>query len=328
MHRIALFALALLFAAPAQAEPGKWSLAIHGGAGVIDRGDLTTEKEGLYRQGLNEALAAGQAVLEKGGSAVDAVEATVKVLEDNPLFNAGRGAVFAADGKNYLDASIMDGATLKAGAVASLTTTKHPVSAARVVMDKSRHVLLTGQGADQFAGEQGLEQVDPSYFRTEARWEAYLKWKASQGLSGVDDTHKYGTVGAVALDQGGHLAAATSTGGLTGKMWGRIGDSPLIGSGTIAIDGQCAVSGTGTGEYFIRQNAARQVCDRVHWNDEGIQSAADATIAEIGKIGGDGGLISMDKDGKVAFALNVSGMYRGTLSSETAAKTAIYADEK
>ena len=318
-----------VFALPmaAQAAP-HWSLAIHGGAGVIERKNLTPEQEAEYRKGLTDALNAGQAVLSKGGSAVDAVEATLRVLEDNPLFNAGKGAVFAADGKNYLDAAIMDGATQKAGAVAGVTRTKNPISLARAVMDKSPHVLLTGEGADAFAKAQGLEQVDPSYFRTEKRWSQFLQWKKTHDTANLDPNHKYGTTGAVALDEQGHLAAGTTTGGLTGKMWGRVGDSPIIGAGTIAIDGDCAVSGTGTGEYFIRQSAARQICDRVAWNHEDIQSAADDTIKAIGAIGGDGGLISMDKDGRPAFALNVSGMYRGTVSSESGPKTAVFADEQ
>lgn len=319
---------ALLIPVSVHAETAKWSLAIHGGAGIIDRAKMTPEMDADYRKGLSEALLAGQAVLSKGGSAVDAVEATLRILEDNPLFNAGKGAVFAADGKNYLDAAIMDGRTLKAGAVAAVTRTRHPVSLARAVMEKSQHVLLAGDGADQFSVKQGLEQVDPAWFRTETRWQQYLEWKKTHDTASLDPNHKYGTVGAVALDEQGHLAAATSTGGLTGKMWGRIGDAPLIGSGTLAIDGDCAVSATGTGEYFIRENAARQICDRVAWNHETIQQASDNTIKEIGKIGGDGGLIAMDKAGQPAFALNVSGMYRGTVSSQAPLHVAIYADEK
>jgi beta-aspartyl-peptidase (threonine type) len=210
--------------------------------------------------------------------------------------------------------------------VAGLSTTRNPIVAARAVMEHSRHVLLTGPGADQFAREQGIEQVDPSYFRTDKRWQEYLEWKRDDQAA-LDPTHRYGTVGAVALDVRGHLAAATSTGGLTGKRWGRIGDSPIIGAGTYASDGTCAVSATGSGEYFIRESAARQVCDRIAWNDEGVQAAAGATIEAIGDLGGDGGLIALDGEGRAAFAMNTEGMYRGLVTSTTPARTAIYADE-
>ena len=303
-----------------------WSLGVHGGAGVIDRGDLTPTKEALYRAGLNNALLAGGAVLRKGGSSLDAVEAAVRVLEDNPLFNAGKGAVFNADGKNELDASIMDGYTRKAGAVASVTRTRNPITLARAVMERSEHLLLAGEGADTYSKLRGLEQVDPSYFRTEERWKQYLEWRATQTAS-RDRTHKYGTVGAVALDQDGHLAAATSTGGLTGKRWGRIGDSPLIGAGTYAEDGVAAVSATGTGEYFIRSSAARQVRDRVEWEKESIQDAVDDTIEDIEILGGDGAVMGMDGNGHIAYSMNSIGMYCGWVSSTAAATTAIYADE-
>ncbi|GAB5349227.1 isoaspartyl peptidase/L-asparaginase [Alteriqipengyuania sp. 357] len=306
----------------------EWSLAIHGGSGVIERGDLTPEMEKAYRASLQAALAAGSAVLENGGSSLDAVEATLRVLEDDPLFNAGRGAVFDAEGRNQLDAAIMDGATLNAGAVAAVSATKHPVTLARAVLENSRHVLLSGDGADQFAREQGIEQVDPSYFRTEHRWRQIEEWrKDNLSALALDPTHRFGTVGAVALDKNGNLAAATSTGGLTGKRWGRIGDSPIIGAGTYAANGKCAVSGTGTGEYFIRDSAGRQVCDRVAWNGQSIAQAADDTIASIGALGGDGGLIAMDAMGRVAFAMNTEGMYRGAASSDHPAQEAIYADE-
>ncbi|CUS46721.1 MAG: isoaspartyl peptidase/L-asparaginase [Pseudomonadota bacterium] len=303
-----------------------WSLVIHGGAGVVSRGDLTPEQDKTYRQGLSEALAAGSAMLRRGGSSVDAVEAALRVLEDNPLFNAGRGAVFDAEGKNQLDAAIMDGATLRAGAVAGVSATKNPVTLARAVMEHSRHVLLTGSGADQFAREQGVEQVDPGWFRTEKRWQEYLEWKRDEHAA-LDPTHRFGTVGAVALDMRGHVAAATSTGGLTGKRWGRIGDSPIIGAGTYAADRTCAVSATGTGEYFIRESAARQVCDRIAWKGQTVRDAASDTIEAIGDIGGDGGLIAIDGKGHAAFAMNTEGMYRGLATSTAPARTAIYADE-
>jgi len=304
----------------------KWALAIHGGAGVIERGDLTPDKEAGYRAGLNAALVAGQRVLSSGGSSLDAVEATIRVLEDNPLFNAGRGAVFTAEGRNELDASIMDGASLKAGAVAGVTRTRNPISLARAVMQSSPHVMMARDGADQFSVEQGLPQAPPEYFRTEERWQQLLDWRRDHAAE-LDRTHSRGTVGAVAIDVNGHVSAGTSTGGMTGKRWGRIGDSPVIGAGTYAADGTCAVSATGSGEYFIRASAARQLCDRIAWHAEGVQSAAAATIADIGRMGGDGGIIAMDGAGHIAFAMNTSGMYRGWVTSALPAATAIYSNE-
>jgi beta-aspartyl-peptidase (threonine type) len=321
-----IFALAVACPSVAQGAGKHWALAIHGGAGVIERGSLRPELETAYRAGLLAGLQAGANVLSRGGSSLDAVEATVRVLEDDPLFNAGRGAVFTAEGRNELDASIMDGGTRKAGAVAGVTRTKNPISLARAVMEKSRHVMLAREGADQFSVEQGLEQVDPGYFRTEQRWQQLLDWRRDNAKL-LDPTHSRGTVGAVAIDVNGHLAAATSTGGMTGKRWGRIGDSPVIGAGTYAADGTCAVSATGSGEFFIRASAARQVCDRIAWQKVDVQAAADATIADIGVIGGDGGLIAMDGRGRIAFAMNSSGMYRGWVTSRDARGTAIYSDE-
>jgi beta-aspartyl-peptidase (threonine type) len=311
---------------PAQAA-ANWQLAIHGGAGVIEPGSLTPEKEAAYRASLNTALEAGARVLRSGGASLDAVEAVVRVLEDDPLFNAGKGAVFTAEGRNELDASIMDGRTRGAGAVAGVTRTKNPVSLARAVMEKSKHVMLAGPGADGFSLQQGLEQVDPDYFRTEERWQQFLHWRDKTGAL-IDRTHAYGTVGAVALDQAGHLAAATSTGGTTGKRWGRVGDSPIIGAGTYAEDKMCAVSATGDGEFFIRGSAARQLRDRMAWHGESVQSAATNTIADVGTLGGEGAVIAMDAQGHVAFAMNSAGMYRGTIGSSSAARTAIYANEK
>lgn len=304
----------------------RWSLAIHGGAGVLDPQDMTPDRAVLYHQGLNDALKAGQTVLESGGSALEAVEASVRSMEDNPLFNAGRGAVFNAEGKNELDASIMDGKTLKAGAVAGVLRTKNPITLARVVMQKSGRLMLARDGADRFSLENGLEQVDPSYFYTEQRWKQYEAWKA-KNMALIGRSHKYGTVGAVALDSDGHLAAATSTGGLTGKVYGRVGDTPIIGAGTMADDRYCATSATGTGEYFIRESAGRQICDRIRWNGQDIHSAAYDTIMAIGELGGDGGLIAMDKNGDVAFAINDIGMYRGWVASWRKAETAIYPNE-
>jgi beta-aspartyl-peptidase (threonine type) len=303
-----------------------WALAIHGGAGTIERGSLSSDQERAYRAALSTALDEGAAVLRRGGSSVDAVEATLRVLEDDPLFNAGRGAVFTADGRNELDASIMNGATRMAGAVAGVTRTRHPISLARAVMEKSSHVMLAREGADQFSVEQRLEQVDPSYFRTEQRWQELLEWQRDNTAS-LDPTHSRGTVGAVAIDRDGHLAAGTSTGGMVGKRWGRIGDSPVIGAGTYAADGICAVSSTGWGELYIRASAARQVCDRIAWQRVTVQEAADATIADIASMGGDGGLIVMDGSGRIAFAMNTSGMYRGWVTSSAAAVTAIYSTD-
>lgn len=308
------------------AEVPRWSLAIHGGAGVMERANFSPEKARQYNEGLQAALRAGGEVLDRGGTAMDAVGAAVRILEDNPLFNAGRGAVFTAEGRNELDAAIMDGSNLRAGAVAGVTRTRHPIDLARAVMEHSPHVMLTGAGADTFSRERGLEQVDPSFFRTEERWQQLLAWRRRQ-QSAIDPTHLFGTVGAVALDSNGNLAAATSTGGMTGKRWGRVGDSPIIGAGTYARNGDCAVSATGSGEYFIRESAARQVCDRVAWNQESLVSAAKATIDAVGAIGGDGGLIAMGPDGAPVFAINDLGMYRGRYSAGGAPETAIFADD-
>ncbi|WEK44798.1 MAG: isoaspartyl peptidase/L-asparaginase [Candidatus Sphingomonas colombiensis] len=298
----------------------RWALAIHGGAGVNPRGTLTPEQERDYRDGLSAALAAGATVLKAGGSGLDAVEAAVKVLEDNPLFNAGRGAVFDADGKNQLDAAIMDGASRRAGAVAGVSATKNPITLARAVMEHSRYVLLAGPGADEFAREQEVEQVDPSHFRTDKRW-------AERTASADGASRPAGAVGAIALDMHGHLAAATSTGGLAGKKSGRIGDTPIIGAGTYAFDRDCAVSATGIGEYFIRESAGRQLCDRIAWRGQKVGDAARDVISAIDELGGDGGLIAMDGDGKIAFAMNTDGMYRGSVTSQEGPRVAIYADE-
>ncbi len=325
-----LAALQAAAVTPVAAAPGaaqtNWALAIHGGAGVVERGDLTAQKESEYRAGLDAALAAGQKVLAARGSSLDAVEAVIRVLEDNPLFNAGRGAVFTAEGRNELDASIMDGATLKAGSVAGVTRTRNPISLARAVMEHSPHVMMARDGADQFSLERGLPQATPEYFRTEERWQQLLDWRRDNAAQ-LDRTHSRGTVGAVAIDVNGHVAAGTSTGGMTGKRWGRVGDSPVVGAGTYAADGTCAVSATGSGEYFIRASAARQLCDRIAWHAETVQSAASATIANIGSIGGDGGIIAMDGAGRIGFAMNTSGMYRGWVTSTLPANTAIYSGE-
>ncbi len=337
-----------------EAGSGPWSLAIHGGAGVIERASLSPERDALYRAGLQAALDAGSRVLAEGGTALDAVEAAVQVMEDNPLFNAGRGAVFTSAGRNEMDAAIKDGTDLNAGAVAGLTRTKNPITVARAIMEQSPHVMLIGEGAETFARQAGAEEVEPAYFFTESRWQALLKTLRERGepipsrprgappeppqhgpaaplaslMQAPLDEKKFGTVGAVARDSQGRLAAATSTGGTTAKRWGRVGDVPVIGAGTYASNAEgCAVSATGTGEYFIRATVARDICHRTAQGLP-VQAAADAEIAEVGQIGGDGGVIVVGADGSVAFAMNTSGMYRATVTEGQPARVAIYADEE
>ena len=310
-------------------SPAAWSLVVHGGAGVMTRETLTPEQDAAFRAALGAALAAGAAVLAADGSALDAVEAAIRCLEDEPLFNAGRGAVFTAEGRNELDAAIMDGRDRSAGSVAGVTRTKNPISLARAVMAHSPHVLLARDGADVFALEQGLAQVEPGYFRTEERWQQLQSMKAAhaRGEALFDTNLKYGTVGAVARDAAGHVAAGTSTGGLTGKRWGRIGDSPLIGAGTYADDRACAVSATGSGEYFIRAAAAAEIAARMRMLGETAQQAADTVVAELKAMGGDGGVIVVAAGGDMGWSFNTPGLFRGSVSSGAAAVTAIYGDE-
>ncbi|WP_404340046.1 isoaspartyl peptidase/L-asparaginase family protein [Sphingomonas sp. MMS12-HWE2-04] len=313
---------------PAQAQQKpEWTLVIHGGAGIIEKGKVTPEQEAGVQAGLNAALDAGSKVLASGGSAIDAVQAAVQVLEDDRHFNAGRGAVFTWDANHTLDAAIMDGRDRNAGAVASSTTTRHPVALARKVMEKSPHVLLAGAGADQFAREQGLEQVDNSWFDTAERRSQLDKMKADDKLGWFDVDLKYGTVGAVAMDAQGHVAAATSTGGLTGKRWGRIGDSPLIGAGTYADDRACAVSATGSGEYFIREGVAHEICARVRFKGESLKLAADTVMAETKALGGTGGVIVTGPSGEMAWSFNTPGMYRGKASAGGARSVEFYGDQ-
>lgn len=304
-----------------------WTLVIHGGAGMLERGTMSPESERDARAGLTRALQAGGAILEAGGSSLDAVEATVKVLEDDPHFNAGKGSVFTYDGHNELDAAIMDGRDRRAGAVAGLTRTRNPISLARAAMESSPHVFLAGAGANAFADDSGIEQVDPGYFRTEERWQQLQKLKA-RGANYFDVDLKYGTVGAVARDLDGHVAAATSTGGLTGKRWGRIGDAPVIGAGTYADDRACAVSATGSGEHYIREGVAHEICARMRFLNEGPQAAADAVQADTRTLGGGGGVIVVAADGTPAWSFNTSGMYRGMLRRGGEPVVAIYGDEK
>lgn len=309
-------------------------LVIHGGAGAIKHTKLTAEREYAYRHALTQSLIAGHTVLAAGGSSMDAVIAAIVVMEDSPLFNAGKGAVFSHAGRNELEASIMDGATRMAGAVAGVTTIRNPIRAAHTVMTKSAHVMLIGQGAETFAAEQGLEIVDPSYFYTQHRWDQLQKAVAKEsvlrdhdadpGTPLPDVNEKRGTVGAVALDRYGNLAAGTSTGGLTNKRYGRVGDSSIIGAGTYADNRSIAVSATGTGEMFIRTAAAFNTAAQVRLQGIPIAEAADNTLAEIAAMGGDGGLIVLDMRGNYAMRFNTSGMYRGTISNNGVAWTGVF----
>jgi len=293
------------------------ALAVHGGAGTIDPAQMTPELEKEYRAGLERALKVAYEILQRGGSSLDATEAALRLLEDDPHFNAGKGAVFTSAGTNELDASIMDGKTLKAGAVASVRRVKNPISLARLVMEKSPHVMLDGAGAEAFAKEQRIELVDPKYFFTQQRWDALQTVKeAAKGGGGgkqyvISDKDVHGTVGAVALDQAGNLAAATSTGGMTNKRPGRIGDSPVIGAGTYANNATCAISATGDGEYFIRAVVAHQVSALIEYRGLSLDAAAAAAIKNVGELGGTGGLIALDRNGHIAMPFNTNGMYRG-----------------
>src|SRR5437870_4520260 len=300
-------------------ETKKIGLAIHGGAGTIERSKMTPEKEREYRAGLERALTAGYEILKRGGSSLDATEAVVRVLEDDPHFNAGRGSVFTSAGTNEMDASIMDGKTLKAGAVGSVQHIKNPINLARLVMEKSPHVMLDCAGAEAFAKANGIELVDQKYFFTQQRWDALQKMKAAEQnrASGagtsflITDQDRHGTVGAVALDKDGNLAAATSTGGTTNKLPGRIGDTPVIGAGTYANNQTCAVSCTGDGEYFIRTAAAHEVSALMKYRDMTLQDAAQTALDSVKQLGGTGGLIAIDRNGDIALPFNTNGMYRG-----------------
>lgn len=303
----------------------QWSIAIHGGAGTVDRAKMLPEVRAGYEAALSAALDAGIAVLEQGGSALDAVDAAVVVLEDDPHFNAGRGSVFAYDGTIELDAAIMEGADRRAGAVTGVTGVRNPVQLARAVMEDSTHVFLSGAGAEQFAQARGIEFADPEWFATPERRRQLEEMKARKG-GPFDAEVKYGTVGAVACDAHGHVAAATSTGGLTGKRWGRIGDSPVIGAGTYADDRAAAVSATGSGEYFIREGAAHEICARMRLLGENAQTAAEAVIAEIGMLGGEGGVIVAAPDGSTAFAFNTPAMHRARADSAGLREVAIFRD--
>jgi len=305
------------------------ALVIHGGAGVIERDKLGVEDERAIRVDLDAALDAGHAVLARGGSALDAVEAAVRALEDSPRFNAGHGAVFDAEGRHELDASVMEGHTRRAGAVAGVTTIRNPVSLARAVMEHSPHVMLIGAGAEAFAGTRGdIKQVPNTYFDTAHRRRELEQAQARERADGdAADNLKgkyFGTVGAVALDADGHIATATSTGGMTNKRWGRVGDTPLVGAGTWA-DERCGVSGTGWGEFFIRCAVAHDIAARMAYRGDSLQAATDAVIlGAVPELGGDGGAIALDRDGNVVMAFNTSGMYRGWIRPDGTRGTAIF----
>jgi beta-aspartyl-peptidase (threonine type) len=306
-----------------QVAKPEWTLLIHGGAGVMRRAEMTPEMDASYRAGLNEALDAGSKVLAGGGKAIDAVEAAVRVLEDNPNFNAGKGAVLTREGVAELDASIMDGRDRRAGAVAQVRTVKNPIRAARHVMDNTGRVMFAGPDVDEMAKEAGLDIVPPEYFITPRRLEALKRAMAGT----FEPMDRYGTVGAVAMDRNGDLAAATSTGGMNAKPPGRVGDAPIIGAGTYADNASCAVSSTGDGEYFIRASVARMICARVAMQDMSAQQAAQATLDEVKALGGTGGVIVISNDGSVALSMNTEGMFRGHADSTGKKTVGIYTDE-
>jgi len=333
---LAVVAAALL-ARAAAADPRPLVLVIHGGAGVIERAKMTPEKEAGYRSGLSAALDAGYAVLERGGSSLDAVTAAVRTMEDDPQFNAGRGAVLNHEGDAELDAAIMDGNGPHAGAVAGVRHVKNPIELARLVMEKSPHVLLVADGAEEFALEQGVVLVPRSYFRTTARErELEEERRAEQGRAAAapatrNDTAaagSMGTVGAVALDRAGNLAAATSTGGLTNKMHGRVGDAPLIGAGTFANNESCAVSGTGQGEYYIRAVVAHDVCALLEYRRQTLAAAVDEVMRKLQRSGGQGGIIALDRAGHVAMQFNTPGMFRGVCDSRGRREVGMYQGEQ
>jgi len=330
MRTVFLFLIFLFSMNNSKAQDHKFALAIHGGAGTIIKESMTPGMENAYKEKMKEALDAGYKVLKSGGSSLDAVEVAVKIMEDSPLFNAGKGSVFTAEGKNEMDASIMDGKTLKAGAVAGVTIIKNPISAARKVMEKSPHVMMSGKGAEKFAEEQKLEIVSPEYFFDSLRWKQWQKIKETEKIQldhsedrgdvkpsfdvefNPNPDNKYGTVGAVALDMNGNLAAATSTGGMTNKKFGRIGDSPIIGSGCYANNKTCAVSSTGHGEFFIRNVVAYDISALMEYKNLSLKESAETVInKKLTELGGTGGVIAIDAQGNIAMPFNTPGMYRG-----------------
>jgi L-asparaginase / beta-aspartyl-peptidase len=333
LKRLALVTATIVFAlgAAGQEAKKKTMLVIHGGAGTITRQSMSAEVEKQYRETLELALKTGHAILAKGGSSLDAVEATIRVMEDSPLFNAGKGAVFTHDGKNELDASIMDGRTKAAGSIAGVTIIRNPITAARAVMEKSEHVMMVGRGAELFATQMGLEIVDPSYFWTERRWKALQKElqkdkpQAVLDFAPLDEPKKFGTVGAVALDVHGNLAAGTSTGGMTNKQYGRVGDAPIIGAGTYADNESCAVSATGHGEFFIRWTVAYDIAALMKYRGLSVQAAGDEVIhKKLAPVKGEGGVIILDRHGNFATPFNSEGMYRGHIGTDGVAHVGIY----
>ena len=317
-----LFLAILAAGAVAASAQEKAMLVVHGGAGTITRSSMTPESEKQYREGLEQALKSGHAILTRGGSSLDAVEAAIRVLEDNPLFNAGKGAVFTHEGKNELDASIMEGKNKRAGSVAGVTIVRNPISAARAVMEKSPHVMMIGRGAELFATKMGLEIVDPSYFWTERRWKALQR-----ELQKEEKSKPIGTVGCVAVDKAGNLAAGTSTGGMTNKQFGRVGDAPIIGAGNYAENESVAVSGTGHGEFFIRWTVAYDIAALVKYRGLTVQQAADEVInKKLKAVGGEGGVIALDAKGNFAMPFNSEGMYRGWIGADGVPHVLIYKD--
>jgi len=305
---------------PADAQSKtEYVLVIHGGAGTILKENMSAESETAYIEKLNEALEVGENILKDGGASLDAITATIMVMENSPLFNAGKGAVFSHYGTNEMDASIMEGRQLEAGAITGVRHIKNPILGARAVMEETNHVMLTGDGAEELAVSAGLEMVDTSYFFTESRWKSYLRAK--------DNIEKFGTVGAVALDKNGNLAAGTSTGGMTYKMKGRVGDSPIIGAGTYADNNTCAISATGHGEYFIRNVVAYDISALMKYKKMTLQQATDEVIMrKLKLIGGDGGVVAVDKGGHISMTFNTAGMYRGFVTSNGERNVLIYQD--
>ncbi len=316
----------------------KYVLVIHGGAGTIVKSNMTPEKEIAYKAALTKALETGYAVIKQGKSSLDAVEATINILEDSPLFNAGKGAVFTHEGKNEMDAAIMDGSNLMAGSVAGVTVIKNPISAARAVMEKSEHVMMAGAGAENFAKQAGLEIVDPSYFFTQERWDGLqkaIKEDSTKRVLGLGNKktyksgsqnidYKFGTVGCVALDKQGNLAAGTSTGGMTNKKYGRIGDAPIIGGGTYANNATAAISCTGWGEFYIRTVVAHDISALMEYKGMNVAEASKKALEKMAKLGGNGGLIALDKKGNISMPFNTAGMYRGSITSDGKIEVLIY----
>jgi len=347
---VGVFLGGIMMAAVAAAQqPHQWAIVVHGGAGDINRATLGAKGDAEYRAALTKVIEAGAAVLDRGGSSLDAVETAIRMLEDDPHFNAARGAVFTSAGKTELDAAIMDGATMRAGAVASVTHTRYPITLARSVMEKTPYVLMVGPGADAYSIQAGMQQEPPSYFFTESRWQSLVKQLKKEGkpipprpegapaegpmipvaqFEEPADTHRYGTVGVVAVDRQGNVAAGTSTGGLQGKAPGRVGDSPIIGAGTYASNQSCAVSGTGVGEFFIRYTVAREVCALVQYKGMKLQQAADEIIhTRLAPIHGDGGVIAVTPDGQMVWSFNTPGMFRAKLAEGGKVEVHLYNDE-